>query len=137
MMPLWMPRAMYLHDAVFSASDIGYDEGQGVFRLSLWREVRELARSRRVFLLGTRVEMPVVRAQLEIGRVLDVQSAGETKFESYQLNTVEYEHEARMLRLRALPPLTISIRVEVLLGSTRDVGDPTWEGPHAPAVFYR
>jgi hypothetical protein len=126
-----------LHDAVFSARDIEYDERQRIFRLSLWREVGELARSRRILWVLNRIEMPLVRADLEMCRVLEVRVTGDTGFDRYTLNAIHYDNEKRMLQFEVIPPLRIAITIDILCGALRDIGDPRWEGPNSPAVLYR
>lgn len=125
-----------MHDAIFDQSDIVIDEGRGVFRLTVWREVPELAKRERVLLLLHRVRMPRVRSVLEFEGVRRavVQKQDHNVSGDYCLNEILYDPGERRMELRVTGPLAIALEVDRLVGSLTDLGDPTWDAPSIPTL---
>jgi hypothetical protein len=123
-----------LHDAVFRPEDIVDNQESGIFRISLWREVSELARTRRVALVLTRVETPRVRAELEVSQVTEaaIRVTDGVGFDVYCLEGIRHDRATGKIQFQVMGPLEIAITVKALCGSLRDIGEVTWEASDIP-----
>lgn len=123
-----------LHDAVFDLENVFFDEVAGIFRLTVWREVPELARRERVLLLLHRVRMPLVRSVLAFAAVKRavVERSDPNVSGAYCLEEILYDSVVGRLRFAIMGPLAIELEVDQLIGSLKDVGDPTWDVPSIP-----
>jgi len=123
-----------LHDAFFALEDAAHDKEQGVFRLVLWREVRELAQTRRALPLIVRVEAPWMRTQLEFSAVKEasVEETDGIGLGEYCLTEIDYNPTNGEIRFGVMGPLKLALHVDKLAGVMRDTGEPTWERPGIP-----
>jgi hypothetical protein len=120
-----------MHDAIFDQDDILFDEARSIFRVTVWREVPELAKRERVLLLLHRLRMPRVRSVLEFVAVRRavVKRTDNYMLGGYCLDEIEYNPTDGLIKLRIMGPLVVELEVEHLIGSLKDIGDPTWDAP--------
>lgn len=125
-----------MHDALFREKDIEHLEQQGVFRLTAWREVAELARRDRMFLLLTRVRMPRVRTVLELHSVThaSVEKTDRYGLDEYCLEGISHDASQKLIRIQIMGPLKIELHIERVSGMLRDIGKPTWDAPDIVTV---
>lgn len=123
-----------LHDAIFDGDNVLFDEGGGTFRLTVWREVPELGQRERVLLLLHRVRMPRVRSVLELTAVKRAVVKRKDRHVSggYCLDEIVYDPVVGRLTFQIMGPLAIELDVDHLVGSLKDIGDPTWDMPSIP-----
>jgi len=125
-----------LHDALFSYSDVEFDDRNGVFRLQAWRELPELSRERRILPFVRRVETPRVRTELSLRQVRQaaITRTDESLDGEYCVESIRYNEKSSQVTFAIMGPLQITLDVGALVGELRDLGDPTWDAPGIATV---
>jgi len=116
-----------LHDAMFSEDGIRFDPGTKTFTLSLWREVPEVKRTTRVFLVFRKTQYLHTACTLTLFNVESANIQVRDTLRWYNLFGLEYHAESHTLRFETEGAIDITLHIGELAGGLVDTGQTTWE----------
>ena len=116
-----------LHDAVFREQDLQFDPEAKKFTLSLWREVTEVKRTTRVWLVFKKTKYLRAACTLTIFDVKSDDIRVRDKLRYYSVFKMTYNTDGQLIHFETEGTIGITLHVEKLAGRMADTGEITWE----------